>query len=655
MRRLLPLVSVLACLAGWVAPLSAQPGAGGKRPARDVARLSYVSPAVRTQALGQREWYEALPDQPVERSVRVATGAQGGAEIAIGEQLRIQLEPETVVLVRKLPRGARGPSELQLVTGSLLVEIIDGKGIGPLLIRTAVGDVRLRGATVRLVSDAQGRTAIAVYQGLATLRSRRSELVLPVGMGTLVQPGDRDAPLRQLPTAPTWLDGGDSGQARIALSMGSLRGAARQGELVLNFAPVPGALRYRVEVAADPQLHDRRVLSDINASPLRAELPPGLYYARVTALDSDLLAGLPSATQTLYLVTVRSNAALSAPAMPTRPGGASTIYLQRAQAAILKFDSGTLPLTVQLDGQRSETCRGECVFNLGAGEHRFGLSLNDSTAQLALAIAAPPPPPPPPPPPSVPPAVAERVESIDVGPALFAPGLPLRTLDPRTRLYALLGVGARTPNQALDVVRLDLGAEWAFLRQRLSFDLNLPLLYFIDFPSASGAPRSGPALGDISVGARAMAVDALAGRLRFGALLRAQLPTGTYERGVLPLRPVVIDPALALSARVWRLGFLTTQGLSASLNLPQSELRYSMGYGVQLQLSRVSLLAQFDAGLALLGTTLHAFAVGGGARLRLDALGHFRLLAGTRVALGAPSEATYGRYSVQLGFEWVRF
>ena len=52
-------------------------------------------------------------------------------------------------------------------------------------------------------------------------------------------------------------------------------------------------------------------------------------------------------------------------------------------------------------------------------------------------------------------------------------------------------------------------------------------------------------------------------------------------------------------------------GLSASLNLPQSELRYSMGYGVQLQLSRVSLLAQFDAGLALLGTTLHAFAVGG--------------------------------------------
>ena len=225
MRRLLPLVSVLACLAGWVAPLSAQPGAFGKRPARDVARLSYVSPAVRTQALGQREWYEALPDQPVERSVRVATGAQGGAEIAIGEQLRIQLEPETVVLVRKLPRGARGPSELQLVTGSLLVEIIDGKGIGPLLIRTAVGDVRLRGATVRLVSDAQGRTAIAVYQGLATLRVRALHSVAS-HLANAGQAAEADrlasltfagAPLRVYLANVVTVDGGGDALAMIAL------------------------------------------------------------------------------------------------------------------------------------------------------------------------------------------------------------------------------------------------------------------------------------------------------------------------------------------------------------------------------------------------------------------------------------------------------
>ncbi len=654
MRRLISLVATLACLASLLSSAAAQPVPGRKRPPRDLARLSYVSPAVRTQVQGQREWYEALPDQPVDRNIRIATGAQGGAEIAIGEQLRIQMEPESVLVVRRLPRGARGPGELQLLTGSLLIEIIDGKDIGPLVVHTPVGDVRVRGATIRLVSDAQGRTAIAVYQGLATLRSRRSELVLPAGMGTIVQPGDRDAPLRQLPSAPTWLDGGDGGQARIALSLGSLRGAARQGELQLNFTPVPGAVRYRVEVAADPQLHDRRVLSDITTSPLRAELAPGLYYARVAALDGDLLAGPPSATQTLYLVAVRSNAALSAGPAPQRGGGASTLYLQRAQAAILKFDSGSLPLTVQVDGQRPDTCRGECVFNLGAGEHRFALSLNDSSARLTLAVAGPPPAAPPPPPPS-PPAIEERVEPLDVAPPLFAPGLPLRAAEPRTRLYALLGVGARAPNHAVDVVRLDLGAEWAFLRRRLSVDLNLPLLYFIDFPSATGEPRSGPALGDLSVGAHALAVNALDGRLRFGALLRAQFPTGTYERGVLPQRPIVIDPALALAARYWRLGLLTTQGVLASFNLPQPELRWSMGYAGQLQLWRVSLLVQFDAALALYGTTLHAFAVGGGLRLRLDKLGHFRLLVGTRVALGTASEATYGRYSGQLGFEWLRF
>ena len=326
-----------------------------------MARLSYVSPAVRTQALGQREWYEALPDQPVERSVRVATGAQGGAEIAIGEQLRIQLEPETVVLVRKLPRGARGPSELQLVTGSLLVEIIDGKGIGPLLIRTAVGDVRLRGLRCAWsVMPRGGRRSRFIRAWLRCAADAASWCCRWAWEPWC----SRATAMRRCVSSPRLRRGSTAAigaGAHCAVDGQSARRAARQGELVLNFAPVPGALRYRVEVAADPQLHDRRVLSDINASPLRAELPPGLYYARVTALDSDLLAGLPSATQTLYLVTVRSNAALSAPAMPTRPGGASTIYLQRAQAAILKFDSGTLPLTVQLDGQRSETCRGECV------------------------------------------------------------------------------------------------------------------------------------------------------------------------------------------------------------------------------------------------------------------------------------------------------
>jgi hypothetical protein len=655
MRRLIPLASVLACLASLVVSARAQPVAPKKRPPRDVARLSFVSPAVRTQVQGQREWYEALPDQPVERNIRVSTGAQGGAEIATGEQLRIQMEPETALLVRRLPKGARGTGELQLVTGSVLIEIVDSKDIGPLIVHTPVGDVRLRGATVRLVCDAQGRTAIAVYQGLATLRSRRTELVLPVGMGTIAQPGDRDIPLRQLPPAPAWLDGGEAGQPRIALSMGSLRGAARQGELVLNFSPVPGAVRYRVEIAADPQLHDRRVLSETTSSPLRTELTPGLYYARVAALDGDLLAGVPSATQTLYLVAVRSNAALAGQAGLTRNGATSTLQLQRSRAAILKFDSGTLPLSVQFDGQRGETCRGECVFNLGAGDHRFALALNDSSAQLAVAIAGPPPPPPPAVPPPSPPSVEDRVEPVDIAPPLFAPSLPLRTLEPRTRLYALLGVGARAPNHAVDVVRLDLGVEWAFLRRRLSLDLNLPLLYFIDFQSATGEPRSGPALGDMSVGAHALAVNALDGRLRMGALLRAQFPTGTYERGVLPQRSIVIDPALALSVRFWRLGFLTTQGLAASFNLPQSELRYTMGYAGQLQISRVSLVVQFDAALALYGTTLHAFAIGGGLRLRLDASGHFRLLAGSRVALGPASEATYGRYSAQLGFEWVRF
>lgn len=655
MRRLIHVVALLVGLWGVPTAVLAQPKDLKRRPPRDVARLSFVSPAVRTQVPGQREWYEALPDQPTERNTRVATGTQGGAEIAIGEQLRIQLEPESSLLVRKLPRGARGPGDIQLQKGTLQVEIIDGKNIGPLKIATPIGDLRVQGANVRVVVDEKGQTAIAVHQGQIALKTGRNQLTLIAGMGTVLRPGDDDLRIRQLPVAPTWLDGGDGGRARIALSSGSLRGAGRQAELFLNFTTVPGAVRYRVEVASDPQLHDRRVLSDIPGSPLRAELLPGLYYARVSAMDGELLAGPASPIQTLYLIAVRSNATVVATPAPSRSSGAKNILqLQRAQSAILKFDTGTLPLGLDIAGQRRETCRGECVYNLGPGTHPVALSLNDSDAQLAVAVSGGPQPPSPPPP-SPPPAVAERVEAIDVGPALWAPGLPLRTVDPRTRLYALLGVGAHSPVHQLDVVRLDLGAEWAFLRRRLSLDLNVPLLYFIDFPSATNVPRSGPALGDMAVGARALALQAAGGRLHLGALLRLQLPTGTYERGAVPLRPLTIDPALGLSVLLGRFGLLTTQGITASLNVPQAELRYSMGYAAQVRVSRLALVAQAEAALALYGPIGHAAAVGGGLRLRLDSVGHFRLLAAARGALGGASEAVFGRYSAQLGIEWVRF
>lgn len=653
MRRLLHWVSLLACLGAWGLSARAAPVDARKRPPRDVARLTYVSPAVRTQVAGQREWFEALPDQPTERNTRVATGSQGGAEIVIGEQLRLELAAESLLFVRKLPRGARGPGEVHLKSGSLHAEVIDSQRVGPLLIRTPVGDVRVRGATVRIVCDSQGQTAIAVYQGQASLKSGRSQLTLIAGMGIVLRPGDDDVRIRQLPAAPTWLHEGSSSAARIALSMGSLRGAGRQAELLLNFAAVPGALRYRVEIGSDPQLHDRRLQTQVVAPPLRIELLPGLYYARVSALDGDLLSGPPSSIQTLYLVAVRSNAAVALVAAPSGSTGQSILQLKRAQPAILKIDAGLLPLNLDIDGQRRETCRGECEYNLGPGEHRFALSLNDSEAQLALSISGGQTAPPPPPPVSEP--VPNRVEVLDIGPALWAPGLPLRTIEPRTRLYALLGIGAHAPTHGLDTVRLDLGGEWAFLRRRLSVDLNLPLVYFIDFPSPANVPRSGPALGDLAVGARALAAQAIGGRLQLGVLLRVQLPSGTYERGPAPERPVTLDPALGLSVLLGRVGLLTTQGITASLNLPQAQLRYGMAYAVQVSISRVTLLAQVEAALGLYGVPDHAVAVGGGARLRLDSAGHVRLLAGVRAALGRGSEATFGRYSAQLGVEWLRF
>ena len=433
----------------------------------------------------------------------------------------------------------------------------------------------------------------------------------------------------------------------VSFSAGSLLSEQLKGEVEVDFAPVAGATLYNVEISRDPAFNDHRAGGEIKAPPLRARLQPGRYYARVSAIDSERLVGPPSPVREFSVITLRTDASIVG--VPVQNGGppsekqrGAQLMLVRSLGTMLELSGVGQPLQVAIDNAPPVDCKSAHTFTLGPGEHHVRLRLADAESELLFSVAGPPPP--------APVEYQARVEPIELPVPLVSPGFPGRSVQPRTRVYALLGLGSSLASRDLNVFRVDVGGELALLQRRLSFDVNVPLLYYTGLGAPGGlADDNAVAIGDVAVGARAVPLKAASGRFLLGPLLRVQLPTGSFDRTATLGRPVTIDPALGMAAQLGRLGLQTTQGLPATVNLAQSQLRWAMSYSAEVKVWRLSLAATLDAAIGLLGPSESGASLGGGVRLQL---GPWNLLTGVRGGLGDGGAAVFGRYYYFLGVEW---
>lgn len=612
---------------------------GGQKPlANETPRLSFVGPAVRTKT--QTGWMEALPGQPVDKRMRIETSGQGGVEVTAGDKVKFQIPPNSKVVIKNMPKSGKA-TEVQLEQGTLRADMDNKAPTGPITVKTPGGDVKLQG-DARIDAETN-RTAVQVYEGQVAVRSHGITVNIKAGQGSVILRGTGAQALHDLPGAPAWqarAASEDGNRPFMVLAMAGLLEPQPLGEVVVDFAPVPGAVRYIVEVARDPGFNDRRAGGEITAPPLRVHLSPGKYYVRVSAVDNDKFVGPPSAPRSFYIINVRTDAKLMAHGAS---GQAGPLTLERTERVALHLSGAGQPLLATVDSGEPLDCSGEQKLALSEGQHKVRLTLGEAESELLVAVAAVVQPPVP---------VVGRLDGLTVPVPLAVLGLPGRSVLPRTQVYALLGAGSTRSDQAFTVGRLDVGGELALLQQRLSFDLNVPLLYQSNLvpPTDPAMPQSGVAFGDVSLGVRGVPLSALGGRLLLGPLLRLQLPTGTFPREATKGRPVVIDPAVGLAAILGRFGLQTTQGITAAVNLPQNQVRWAMSYSAEVSLWRLALVAQLDASLGLSGGTPAAASAGGGVRLHLDPFG---LLLGARGGIGGAGVEVYGRYYAFLGFEWA--
>ena len=614
-------------------PIRAKKGPAGP------PRLSFVGPAVRTRT--RSGWMEALPGQPLDRKTRIETSSAGGAEVSVEDKLKLQIDPNSKVVINRLPPGARAGGEVQIFQGTLHADVSAPDRAGPITVKTPVGDVRLRG-DARIDAAGKDSARVSVYEGTVTMRSRGQVLTIRAGQGTLILPGAGPQEPTELPTAPAW-SGGSAEASRpfLVVAISGLFEPQPRGEVVVDFAKVPGAKSYNVDIARDAAFNDRRFVGTVEAPPLRAQLLPGPYFVRISAVDKSQLVGPSTNARPFHVITIRTDASAVG-------GGAagSQLMLVRTERAAVEVSGVGQPLKVRVDGGDEQDCTQPHTFAVGPGEHRLHLRLDDAEAELRVSVAVPEAPPPPP--------VEGRLEGLDLPVPLMSPGFPGRAVRPRSRVYGLLGAGSTRGDRGFTTARLDVGGELALLSNRLGLELDVPLLYLRDAnPDPTAAMQNGFALGDITAGAKGVLLSSLQGRLLLGALFRLQLPTGTFSRSLPEAqgRPVVIDPALGLAGLVGRFGLQTTQGLTVAAGAqPVTQMRWSMGYTAEVQVSRLGLVAQLDAGIGLSGNAGSGAALGGGMRVHL---GDVNLLLGARGGLGPSGTVVFGRYYASLGLEWA--
>ncbi len=352
------------------------------------ALLTSVLPQVKARPAKVPEWKPAALGQPLFRLDEVATAEKAGAELTFRDQsvLRLRERSMAIVLGDEATRPTPGKGTVQLVQGEAHLALAELRA-GALTVDTPAAAVAARSRALVIDVDPAQMSRVSVHQGSAQVAAAGATVRVKEGEGTRVAKGRRPEAPAPLPAAPRWA--GDGAVARAARPGGA--------EVPLAVGPVPGAVRYRLEVAADEAFSRPVLFQDSEGPQLRAAgLAPGTYHARVSARDARGLQGPPSAARAVTVAELPvPTSAVASWTPPAAPAPGLAWRVDGAPAA------GPLP----------------------PGRHRVELVSAAGEVQEGWEVEVQPPPPPPP--------AAGAAAVSEVAPAAPAPV-------PGPRLEALL-------------------------------------------------------------------------------------------------------------------------------------------------------------------------------------------------------------------------
>lgn len=255
------------------------------------------------------EYHRGQKDEPLRQGHRVSTLDQSSAEITFRDESQITLGEHTLVIVFGDGAGeaqaSRRPrtGETTLLRGALLARLgeLSGEPPPPLVTPGARVTFAPGASEARVHVDDKRATRLSVYRGASKLGSGGRAVSVPSGFGSRADLGRRPTPPRPLPGAPRLHVPG------LRLTAGAPGPVDIEGQIEpAGSGPRPAS--YRVQLARDERMNDLLVDARVAASPgarLQARaVPPGDYFARVSAIDGDEFQGPPSATARVRVVHI---------------------------------------------------------------------------------------------------------------------------------------------------------------------------------------------------------------------------------------------------------------------------------------------------------------------------------------------------------------
>ncbi|MFV9474088.1 FecR domain-containing protein [Advenella sp. RU8] len=212
----------------------------------------------------------------------ITTGAQSNVTVELSDESKVQIPPDSVVLVKRL-RKFRGTglidSIFDIQTGKLAAHASPQKtGVGRFEIRTPVSITGVRGTVVRAEAAGQNGSSSELLQGNAAFiaaESRHQLIDLDANQGITATAQGKAGDIIELLPPP-----------EISLNQTS------PFEFRVNIKPVSGASAYLVRVSNDISGYDV-LFTDTIKKPEASVTGPGkgTYYVSVRSIDSNQLAG----------------------------------------------------------------------------------------------------------------------------------------------------------------------------------------------------------------------------------------------------------------------------------------------------------------------------------------------------------------------------
>lgn len=214
---------------------------------------------------------------------RIETGPNSSISMLLPDESTVTLPSQSVVVFRRFRRVVISNAlerVFRLEAGRSQYQVTKSRHPGDRFeIETPVSVAAVRGTVFRASVDDDRKAAITeVVKGNVGVSGRGDAISLPAGFGARSTETSTGKPIALLP----------------APEIVSIIKHESNGALVFPVEPIAGAVRYRLQIAADDAFLNIRSETVSDQATVRvANVANGSYFVRATAIDANGLEGLP--------------------------------------------------------------------------------------------------------------------------------------------------------------------------------------------------------------------------------------------------------------------------------------------------------------------------------------------------------------------------